>query len=246
MDRMLYISAVGLRNVEQAQTAHANNLANVSTHGFKADLARVMASEVGGEGYRSRVYGAGVGNGIDLSPGAQVQTERQLDLAINGPGLFAVSRADGSEGYTRNGAMQIDVNGRLLSAQGQQVMGQAGPIALPPFESIDFGIDGSITIRPLGQAPDALVQIDRLKIVDAPAERVSKGRDGLLEDNLGQGFPLLDTASVNSGFLESSNVNAISELTSILALARQFELEVKMMKVAETNDETASQLLRIG
>ena len=246
MDRLLYVSAVGLGNIEQAQTARANNLANVSTNGFRADLARVMASEVSGDGYQARVYAVNEDAGVDLSYGTQIQTERNLDVAINGDGLFAVGLPDGKEAYSRNGSFQIDSTGRLLTQQGFAVMGRGGPIALPPFESIVFGADGAITIRPQGQAPDALVQIDQLKLVNPTATQIQKDSTGLLIGVDGAAFEVDESVSVSSGFLESSNVNAMQELTEILSLARQFELEVRMMKTAETNDEAASQLLRIG
>ncbi len=246
MDRSLYISSVGLANIERAQTAHANNLANVSTNGFRADLARVMSSEVAGEGFRSRVYGVNEGADIDLSPGVQKETGRDLDIAINGDGLLAVMQENGQEAYTPEGGLQVDSLGRLMTSRGHQVMGLGGPISLPPFESIVFGADGSITIRPQGQGAEALVQIDRLKLVDPLPDAIRKSANGLLTGAEGEVFAASPTVTVNSGFIESSNVNAINELTQILSLARQFELEVKMMKTAETNDEAATQLMRIG
>lgn len=246
MDRLLYVSAVGLGNIEQAQAARANNLANVSTNGFRADLAHVMSSEVDGQGYRARVYGVNEAKGVDLSHGPAIATGRALDVSINGDGLFSVVSPDGTEGYTRNGAFQVDAAGRLLTQQGHPVLGEGGPIALPPFETIVFGRDGTITIRPQGQGPDALVQVDQLKLVSEAPENLRKNGAGLLvtKDELPlNGDP---DVLVTSGFLEGSNVNAINELTEILALARQFELEVRMMKVAEENDSAAAQLLRIG
>ena len=249
MDRLLYVSSVGLSNIEQAQTIRANNLANASTTGFRADLARVMAEEVGSaEGYRGRVYGVNDAAGVDLSYGTQLETGRSMDLAINGDGFFAVALPDGQEGYTRDGSLQIDSTGGRLTQQGFPVLGSGGPIALPPFESIVFGADGSITVRPQGQGPDALVQIDRLRLVNPTAQEVRKDSTGMLvpaEEGVAQ-LPVDETVTVNSGFLESSNVNPIHELTEILSLARQFELEVRMMKTAEANDEAATQLLRIG
>lgn len=246
MDRLLYISAVGLANIERAQTAHANNLANVSTNGFRADLARVTASEVSGDVYRARVYGVNEGAGVDLRPGPQNSTENPMDVAINGDGFFALALPDGGEAYTREGGFQVDNAGRLVDERGLQVMGRAGPISLPPFEKIVFGADGTITVLPQGQGPDGLVQVDALKIVKPEPAEIYKDASGLLMAHSGVPLPPAPDARVVAGFLEGSNVNAVHELTSILTLARQFELEVRMMKVAETNDEAASQLLRIG
>ncbi len=246
MDRLLYISTVGLSNIDQAQTARAHNLANVSTVGFRADLARVMATEVAGDGYRSRVYGVNESGGVDMSYGSQNDTGRDLDLAVNGDGLLSVRLPDGQEGYTRNGALQLDPAGRLLSAEGYEVLGQGGPIALPPVESIVIGADGTLTVRPEGQGPESLVQIDRLKLVNPPAGDLAKHPTGYLIVGEGAAAPADPNVTVASGFLETSNVNAVNELTEILSLSRQYELEVRMMKVAEENDQAASQLLRIG
>ena len=246
MDRLLYVSTVGLANIEQAQAVRANNLANVSTNGFRGDFAQVMSQEVKGDGYQGRVYGVNNAPGVNLAHGSQQQTGRSLDVAINGDGLLTVLLPNGEEGYTRNGNFQIDSTGQLLSSQGMPVMGRGGPVVLPPYESIVFGADGAITVRPQGQGPDALVQVDTLKLVNPDAERVKKDATGMLVDVEGIPFNVDETVMVNPGFLETSNVNAIHELTEILSLARQFELEVRMMKTAETNDEAASQLLRIS
>ena len=246
MDRLIYISAVGMRNIEQAQTARANNLANASTHGFRSDLATALSSEVQGHGYRSRVYGVNEMPGIDMSNGAHIDTGRDLDLAVSGAGLFTLQAPDGSEVYTRSGAFQIDGAGRLMSDRGLPVMGRGGLIALPPFETIHFGADGTVTIRPQGQGPEALVQIDRLKLVDVDEGGLTKDATGHLVPRNPGAAQIREDVIVRSGFLESSNVNPIHELTEILTLARQFELEVQMLQNAQTNDEAASQLLRIG
>lgn len=247
MDRSLYINSVGLANIERAQAARANNLANASTPGFRADLARVTAREVVGDNlYASRVYGVNEGAGVDFAQGAHVSTGRDLDVAIAGEGFFAVLDAEGQEAYSRDGRFEIDNIGRLLDSRGQQVMGRGGPVALPPYESVLIGADGAITIRPEGQGPEALVQVDQLKLVNPETHNLYKAANGNLYGRDFAVFGVAEGVQVNSGFVESSNVNAINELTEILSLARQFELEVRMMKVAETNDEASSQLLRIG
>ncbi len=246
MDNLIYVSTVGLTNIDQAQAARANNLANVSTNGFRADLARVMATETEIDGYRTRVYGVNDDMGVDMSHGTQIETGRALDIAINGDGLISVLLPNGEEGYTRNGAMQVDAAGRLLNAQGFPVLGQGGPIALPPSENLLIGADGTITVRPEGQGAESLVQIDQIKLVNPAADELIKDATGYLVLKQGGAAPSDLNVSVTSGFLESSNVNAVTELTEILSLSRQYELEVRMLKIAEENDQAASQLLRIG
>ena len=246
MDNAIYISTVGLANIEQAQALRANNLANVNTNGFRADLASVVSKETYVDGYRTRVYAVNDEAGVDLSPGVLKETARNLDLAVVGSGYLTVQLPDGREGYTRDGALSVDSAGRLLNSRGMQVMGVGGPIALPPFETIVFGADGTLTIRPQGQNPEALVQVDRLKLVNPTPDEIAKDGTGMLVGRNDVVFEPATDVNVRMGFLESSNVNAVNELTDILALARQFELEVRMMRVVEENDEAAQQLLRIG
>ncbi|NOX50116.1 MAG: flagellar basal body rod protein FlgF [Gammaproteobacteria bacterium] len=246
MDRILYISKVALGNVERAQAAHANNLANVSTVGFRADLARVLGTDVDGTVQQSGAAKVSHTEGVDMSHGTQMLTDRSLDFAINGDGLLAVLLSDGSEGFTRNGSLQIDASGQLLSYDGHLVLGQGGPIAVPPGENLLIGSDGTLTIQPEGQGPESLVTLDRLKLVNPPASEIARHPTGYLA-RVDREVSVADiNVRVTSGFLESSNVSAINELTRMLALSRQFELEVRMMRVADENDQAASQLLRIG
>ncbi len=246
MDRLLYISTVGAANIERAQALHANNLANVSTTGFRADLARAESRWVEGNGHPARVYGVSEAERVDLSSGVRQVTGRMLDIAVDGEGFIAVELPEGGEGFTRDGALQLDSLGRLYSSKGLPVLGDGGPIALPPFESIVIGGDGVITVQPEGQGPDTLVQVDRIKLVNPPPESIEKGVHGLMQRVDDAIEPPDANVKVVSGFLESSNVNAVNEMTQILSLARQFEIEVRMMQTAQQNDEAASQLLRVG
>ena len=246
MDRLLYISTVGAANIERAQALHAHNLANVSTTGFRADLARAESRWVEGDGHPARVYGVNEGERVDFSEGSRIATGRMLDVSVEGDGFLAVQLPDGSEAFTRDGALQLDSLGRLYSSKGMPVLGEGGPIALPPFESIVIGGDGVITVQPEGQGPDTLVQVDRLKLVNPETDQISKTSHGLLQRADGLIEPPDPNVSVVSGFLETSNVNAVNEMTEILSLARQFEIEVRMMQTAQSNDEAASQLLRVG
>lgn len=246
MDRLLYTTAIGAAHIERAQAVHANNLANVSTTGFQADFALAQARVIGGDGLPARVYGLTETPGTDFTPGAMQQTGRDLDVAINGEGYLAVQLPGDNEAYTRAGDLQLDAIGRLLSSDGLPVLGDGGPIALPPFEKLYVGSDGSITVQPEGQGPETQVQVGRLKLVRPEQGELVKDATGLLRRRDGAQEPAAAEVTVVSGFLESSNVSAVSELTEILALARQYEIEVRMMRTAEENDRAASELLRIG
>ena len=246
MDRLLYTTAIGASHIERAQAVHANNLANVSTTGFQADFAQAQSRWIGGDGIPARVYGLTETPGTDFRPGALQQTGRDLDVAINGSGFLAVQLPGGNEAYTRAGDLRVDSVGRLMSADGLPILGDGGPIALPPYEKLYVGGDGSITVQPEGQGPETQVQVGRLKLVKPEHDALVKEDTGLLRRIDGAEEPADENVTVVSGFLESSNVSAVAEMTEILALARQYEIEVRMMRTAEENDRAASQLLQVG
>ena len=246
MDKLLYVAMAGAEHIDRAQTMHANNLANVGTTGFRADLAQARAVQVIGDGYEGRIYALTERPSSDYSPGPLVDTGRPLDVAIEGPGFLAVQTASGEEAYTRAGDLQLDSLGGLRTGQGHRVLGDGGPIAMPQYEQMFIGEDGTITVQPLGQGTEALVQLDRLKLVNPEAGQLTKGEDGLFHRSSGEELKADPYVRVVSGFVEQSNVNAVHELTAVLELARQFELEVRMMRTAEENSEAASQLLQVN
>ena len=244
MDKLLYLSMTGATQTMLAQTARANNLANVNTTGFKADLAQARAMPVFGEGYASRVYAMTERPATDQRAGVLDYTGRELDLAVEGQGWLAVVAPDGSEAYTRAGALQITAAGLLTTGSGLPVLGGGGPIQLPPAAKIDVGDDGTITVKLSGGADNELAIVDRLKLVSPPAGALHKGVDGLMRSR--NGAPLLADAAarVKPGYLEASNVNAVSELTSIIDLSRRFEMNIKMMTDAKENSEAAARILQ--
>lgn len=246
MDRLLYISSVGAKHIDRAQTLHANNLANVSTTGFRADLARSEARWVEGQGHPARAYGVSQTEHMDLSSGSKQATGRNLDIAVAGSGLIAMQMPDGSEAYTRNGQLQVDALGQLAGSDGLPVLGDGGPLALPPFTTVHIGSDGTVSVQPQGQAPDTLVEVGRIKLVNPEPGALVKDAMGNMVRKDGEQEGRSEGVRIESGFLESSNVNAVHELTSILSLARQFELEVKLMQTAQQNDESSARLLQIG
>ncbi len=246
MDKLIYVAMTGAAHIDRAQTLHSNNLANVGTTGFRADFAQARSVQLYGDGYNSRVYALAEQPGSDFKQGAFVQTGRDLDTAIAGEGFFAVKGPDGKEAYSRSGDFLVDPVGALRDGAGRQVLGDGGPISLPPYDKLYIGADGSVTIQPEGQGPEALVQIDRLKLVKPDQGAVTKGTDGLMHTKDDRPLPSSPDVSIVSGQLEGSNVNAVNEMTSILELARQFDLEVRLMKSAEQNDETATRLLQIN
>lgn len=245
MDRMLYVAMSGAKQIMLAQAVNNNNLANVSTAGFRADLDAFRSMPVFGPGYPSRVYTMTERPGTDMSAGALTTTGRELDVAVNGQGWITVQAPDGREAYTRAGDLRVSVNGQLETGAGHPVMGNGGPIAVPPFEKIEIGSDGTISILPVGQAPSALAVVDRIKLVNPLQRDMEKGVDGLMRVRGSEAAPDA-TVSLAGGVLESSNVNAVEAMVKMIELSRHYETQIKMMRVAQENDVAATQMMRIS
>ena len=246
MDKMLYVSMTGAQNNTLALRAHANNLANVSTSGFRRDFEQARSMPLFGETYPARVFAMSERPATDFRAGSLQETGRDMDVAIGGKGWIAVQAPDGSEAYVRTASLNIDALGVLRTGNGLPVMGNAGPIAVPPEQKVEIGQDGTISIRALGENPNVLAEVDRIKLVNPDPKSMEKGTDGLIRV---KGQPELEadaTVQVTSGFLEASNVNAVEEMTAILSLSRQFELSVKMMRTAEDNSSAMARVLQIS
>lgn len=245
MDRMLYVAMTGAKQTLVAQAANAHNLANVSTSGFRADLAAFRAMPVFGPGQATRVYAMAERPGIDFSAGVVSNTGRELDVAVHGEGWIAVQGRDGREAYTRAGDLRVTPNGQLTTGAGLPVLGNGGPIAIPQYEKLDIGADGTISIRATGQAAAALATVDRIKLVNLPVEELRKGEDGLMRLRDGREADADVRVQLISGSLEGSNVNAVDALVNMLTLQRQFEMQVKMMRTTEETDAAAAQVMRL-
>lgn len=247
MDKALYVAMTGAKHNMLAQVSHSNNLANVNSSGFKADFAQARSMPVYyGEGAPTRAYALAERPATDFSHGALQTTGRDLDIAVKGDGLITVQAANGEEAFTRAGALFVDSVGILRNGSNLPVIGNGGPIAIPAAEKIEIGSDGTITIVPLGQGVNAIAQVDRIKLVNPPAETLIKSRDGLFRvTGEAQEVPADANVGIVSGFLENSNVNAVSELTSILSLSRQYEMQVKIMQTVKENSETSARLLQM-
>lgn len=247
MDKVLYVAMTGARENMRAQQAHANNLANATTTAFKSDLEQARSMRVLGDGYESRVYSMSERPGSNMESGTLMQTGRDLDIAVDGDGWLAVIGPDGNEVYTRNGALQINAANQLVTGSGLPVMGTGGaPIVIPPSEKIEISTDGSISIRPLGENAVDIALIDQLKLVQPEEGALYKGQDGFMHTDNDLPLPPGLNVQVRSGYLEASNVNAVDDLTSMISLSRQFEMQVKMMKTAEENSSKAAEVLRMS
>jgi len=243
MDKLIYVAMTGAAQAMQQQAVAAHNLANATTPGYRADRPAFQAIPLAGDGAPTRVYVADSAAGFDQRPGAVQQTGRELDVALEGQGWFAVQPEGGGEAYTRAGSFQVSANGVLQTRTGLNVLGDGGPITIPPDAAVAIAKDGTVSAVPNGNQRTNVQVVGRLKLVNPPPEAMSKGGDGLFRMKDGS-EPASDPAvKVVGGALEGSNVNVVEEMVNMIQLARQFDMQMKLLQNAEGNSSHASQLL---
>lgn len=243
MDRALYLAMTGGTQVMSAQAIHANNLANVSTTGFRADFEQARSMQINGDYYPSRVFAMTENPGTRFDQGALQQTGRDMDIAIQDKGFIAALDSTGQEVYTRAGDLQLTVAGQLITGTGLPVVGIEGPIFLPPVDSLEISEDGTISIIPQGGDGTQVTALNRIKLVSADPEELTKSEDGLIRTKNGQPLEQDNTIQVLSGFIEGSNVNAVEEMTKIMELARRFEMNIKIMDTVRNNETASAKIL---
>jgi len=245
MDKMLYIAMSGAKQNMHALSINANNLANAKTTGFKADLAQARSMQAFGEGLPSRVFAMTERASQNFDSGSLMATGRDLDVSIEGQGWFAIQAKDGTEAFTRNGHFQLTETGQLETSNGELVIGDAGPVNIPlPATKIYISKDGTVMVQPEGADSTVQDEVARLKMVNPDPRFLEKGGDGLFRRKDGAVEPPDLNVTVANRTLESSNVNPINEMTEMIALQRQFEMQLKLMKTAEEVDASSASLLR--
>lgn len=240
MDALIYTAMSGAERAMRAQQVHANNLANLETPGFRADMELATARAVEGYGYDARHLSELSASSVSSRQGALRQTGRELDVAVVGEGYFTVRSGNG-EAYTRAGNFTLDAEGGLL-LNGRQVLGDGGEIVLPPHTRVAIGQDGTVSIQPPGQTE--LQAVDRLKLVRPQAADMSKNTLGLLVSRSGEELAADDTVRVSAGHLEGSNVSAVEEMVATLAVTRDFEVQMKLLGAADGMAEAGNRLMR--
>lgn len=246
MDRLIYIAMNGAKHTLQQQAVVSHNLANASTTGYKAEASAFRALPVLGEGAQTRTFVVDSTTGADLSAGAIQNTDRDLDLAVQGKGWIAVQAADGSEAYTRNGSLLVGPNGQLQTRNGQIVMGEGGPLAVPPDAEVTIAKDGTVSIIPMGQAPNTVAVVGRIKLVNPPEADLVKSGDGLFRLKSGLPAPADANVVLAQKSLETSNVNVVDALVGMISLARQYDMQVKLLQTAENNEQKAGQIMSLN
>lgn len=241
MDRLIYLSMAGAKANMQRQDVLANNLANASTPGFRAELHAFRAVPVQGSGASTRVYALETTPGYDASPGVIANTGRPLDVAMRGNAWLAVQGLDGTEAYTRGGSLEVGADGTLLTRNGLQVMGDGGPIQVPANSEVSIAADGTVSARGANGRNTA---VGRLKLV-TPEAPMNRGADSLFRAADGE-LPADATARLQDGALEGSNVSPVETMVAMISAARQFEAQMRMLQTAEGNEKAAAQLLSMS
>lgn len=245
IDKALYVAMTGASATLKAQASVAHNLANADTVGFQATMSGTVAAPVAGEGLGSRVAAAHRTLGVSAAPGAILNTGNATDVALHEGHWLAVQTLDGGVAYTRAGDLKITANGLLTTASGLQVLDQSGaPVAIPPHETLHIGNDGTISVVPLGQPPSTITEAGRLQVVAAQSAQLVRGGDGLMR--AAPGTPPLPPAAgavLTAGALEGSNVDGTAMLVSMIQLARQFEMQVRVLQSGDENARASNSLL---
>lgn len=245
MDRMIYTAMTGAKHILNQQATNSHNLANVNSTGFRAQIDSFRAVPIVSEGLNTRAFVVDATTGTDFSPGPIQQTGRSLDVAINTKGWLAVQRPDGSEAYTRNGALGINENGMLITSQGLPVMGDGGPISIPPDVTITIAADGTISSVNNFSQPGPTNILGRLKLTNPNEQALVRGEDGLFSLLNNQAAEIDTSVRITNGALEGSNVNVVHSMVNMISLARQFDVQMKLMQNAENNAAKASQLFNL-
>ncbi len=246
MDGLIYTAMTGAKHALEMQATVSNNLANVSKTGFRAQIDAFRAVPVVGEGLPTRAFVSDSTVGSNFSPGPIQQTGNNLDVALSGQGWLAVDMGNGTEAYTRNGSLQISPNGVLQTWNGLPVQGTNGPITVPPGERVTIGADGTVSSVATTGVMSSVNVLGQIKLVNPPTASMVRGDDGYFRLANGKAADADPAVQLVSGAVEGSNVSAVSEMVSMISLARQFEMQMKLLTNAENNDNKAGQIMTLA
>jgi len=246
MDRLIYTALSAMDSAMARQRVIANNLANASTPGFRAEEFAVTPATIRGAPLEARAMARGHVRGADLAQGKITATGRALDIAVEGDALIALQARDGSEVYSRRGDLKVSASGVLENGEGLAVLGEAGPITLPPSSDITIAADGSVLVRDPAAPNEPPGAIDRIKLVSPAGSRIEKGLDNLLRVPGGGALPADPTARVRSGMIETSNVDTAATLVEMIEAQRAFEQRAKIIATAREIDEASARLMSLG
>ena len=246
MDRLTQVALNSMRLMTENQKITTSNLANSSSIGFQRDMSDNLGSVYlkSQNSVEDRVFGTRGENGIDTSRGQMIPTDNSLDVAVEGQGYLVAQTPKGDQTLTRRGDMKVGVDGFLRNGDGNLIIGDGGPINVPPHKKIEVGSDGTISILPLGDEGTILTPVGRIQLVSTPAQNLSRGLDSFIRPKNGQ-IPAPDpNIKLNSKVLESSNVNTVDTLVSLVEHSRSYDIKVKLISTAKEIDTETSKLMR--
>ncbi len=243
MDKLIYTAMSGAKHTMGRLAAVTHNLANATTTGYRAEEHKLRAVAVQSQALPTRAFVVNASVSNDFTPGPSQLTGRVFDVAVQGQGWIALAMPDGSEAYTRNGSLEVNVNGVVQTRNGIPVQGDGGPISIPPDNEVTVAKDGTISIVQASGARNGSSPIGRIKLTNPPEKDLVRGADGLFRLRSGGAAPIDEAATLASGYLEGSNVNVVEQMVTMISLARQFEMQMRMLSNSEQNDRAAAQLL---
>lgn len=244
MDRMIYVGMSGAKQAMEQQASVANNMANVSTPGFRAQINNFRAVPVVGPESATRTMVVASTPGADMRSGPMTQTGRGLDVAVRGDGWLTVKLPDGSEAYTRVGNLQVNAEGQLTTMDARPISGDSGLLVVPPGAELTITADGMVSALSSGGLATGATEVGRLKLVNPPSGDMVRGDDGLFRMLPGVAPAAVDPAvRLLTGTLEGSNVNPVGVIVDMIANARRFDMQMKTLQTAETIDQQANKLL---
>lgn len=244
-DRAIFLGMAGAKDAMLQLDIVANNLANANTIGFRADYATIKPKNTQSDDQLSRQSTEQSRTYSDFKSGAHITTGRSLDVAIEDKGFIAVLGKDNQEAYTRNGNLHIDADGRLVTSKNEIVLGEGGPIFIPVSERVSIGKHGGVSALLRGTNDRELVNLDRIKLVDAPIDQLQKGADGLFR-LVGDGSAKVsDSVRLIPEALEGSNVDTVKSMVDLIDLSRSFEMHSKLIRTIEDIAIRSNQLLDI-
>ncbi|MGE8691217.1 MAG: flagellar basal body rod protein FlgF [Achromobacter sp.] len=253
MDRIIYTAMNGAARITEHQAALSNNMANVNTPGFREQIALYRSVPVAdGVSLPTRVSTVASTPGNSFQMGTMQTTGRDLDVALSSErGWLAVQTPQG-EAYTRAGSLQVGVNGLLQTSLGQPVLSdQGGVIDVPDQAALTITSDGTITAIGAGDAPNNILNLGRLKLVDPPKEQLVHGDDGVFRRAPVNGqpappMPADPSLRLLAGVLEGSNTNPMAAMVGMIANARRFEQQMQVIQQSDRNAERANGILSIS
>jgi flagellar basal-body rod protein FlgF len=246
MDRLIWTALSGMNASMARQRMIASNLANSQTTGFRAEFMQFTPMTLRGTGLETRALTDGAVRGALMDPGAVIQTGRPLDLAVNGEAMIAVQASDGDEAYTRRGDLSVSSAGLLVNGEGFPVLGEGGPISVPPGSAISIAPDGGVLVRDPANPDAPPAQADKIKLVAWRGSPIDKGLDGLFRVVGGGVLPGDAAASVTPGALEQSNVDTSLVLVEMIEAQRLFDIRTKLIATARDLDEGGASLMRLS